>query len=410
MMYALLLLGGLCADPAGATLRGTVVDGDGKAITGARVNIATGAPKVGQGIFCPSCYRDCAKWTTSDDKGRFEFRNLDPALKFTVLVTAPTRRARWTKLFDPQTDEPKIVLEKLPANVPPEQVISGDIVDDRGAPIAGALVELVGGKTADRHWYGLVSDVDPTMSDAKGGFTLYLPPGYLQLDVFVAAYGYAGATITLKPGRERHRVVVPWGTRVSGRLVHAGQPVAGQRVAVVQMNRMAGHHFIKAVGDVTGADGKFVISHLPADEQYAIFSPVGEGPQKLVMTTKKFTASGNREARDLGDLELITPVRLAGRIEMPGGQPLPPNTRVAIDRDPAWDLIAAPVDKDGRFVVEGLPPETYHVRVAAKGFAIDGARVPYQMLQGGSFGLRLRESIDDLRIPLRVETGEDRER
>jgi len=69
-------------------------------------------------------------------------------------------------------------------------------------------------------------------------------------------------------------------------------------------------------------------------------------------------------------------------------------------RDPAWDLIAVSVAKDGTFAVEGLPPETYEVRVAAQGFVIDGTRLPFQVLHAQSFGMRLRESVADLRIPV----------
>jgi hypothetical protein len=69
-------------------------------------------------------------------------------------------------------------------------------------------------------------------------------------------------------------------------------------------------------------------------------------------------------------------------------------------RDPAWDLISVPVESDGKFAIDGLPPETYAIKFAAKEFEIDGKGVPYQLLGPQSLGLRLRESVEDLHIPL----------
>ena len=55
-----------------AVLTGSIVDQQGQPVSGARVDIAIAAPKIGPGIFCPSCYVDCAKHTTTDDDGQFE--------------------------------------------------------------------------------------------------------------------------------------------------------------------------------------------------------------------------------------------------------------------------------------------------------------------------------------------------
>src|SRR3954453_10646714 len=111
----------LSAEPAGLSLRGTVLDAEGKPIAGARVDIATAAPRVGQGLFCPSCYKDCAKWTRTDEQGRFEIRGLSPTLKFTVLASSPNKKAHQTKLIDPLLGDVKIVLETLPTDLPRER-------------------------------------------------------------------------------------------------------------------------------------------------------------------------------------------------------------------------------------------------------------------------------------------------
>src|SRR5262245_55338246 len=155
---------------------------------------------------------------------------------------------------------------------------------------------------------------------------MVLPEGYLSVDVRVTAQGYSGAQVAdVKPGPDRRAISVPSGTRLTGRLVNDGRPVPGLRVAVVQTDRGVGHLFIKAVGAVTDADGRFAMDRLPANDEYAIFTLVGAGPQPFVITTKKFKAHGDRQSRDLGDLGVIPARRIAGLIDVPSGQSLPAN-------------------------------------------------------------------------------------
>ena len=403
--FALLLSLSVCvvANQSGPALAGTVAEKGGLPVAGARVQIATAAPRFGAGLFCPSCYRDCAKWTNTDKDGKFALNGLDPSLKFTLLVVKPGMKALQTKLIDPLRGPIDLNMQPVEAGLDQDRLLRLQIVDASGKPIAGALVDIYGAKTNKQAWYGEVKGVDPTVSDSEGNAQLVLPPDFQTVDLDIAAHGTAGALLMgQSPGRSSHRVIVPVGTRVEARLIHKGKPVSGARIAVVQMNRFAGHHFVKAVGAVSDDVGKVVFEHLPAAEEYAIYSLTEGEPQPLVLKTRRFTANENGQSRNLGNLEMIAPQRLAGRLELPAGQTLPPNTKVAFDREPAWDLSSTPVKADGTFVMEGLPPETYSIRLVAKGYEIDGSGLPYQMLQGGSFGLHLSESIGDLRIPLKL--------
>lgn len=168
----------------------------------------------------------------------------------------------------------------------------------------------------------------------------------------------------------------------------------------MQLNRSSQGHFIRAVGDTTDDEGKFTFSNLPADQGYVIFTVVGDGPRESVLTTKRFLALGNGAERDLGALEAIAALRLAGRVELPDGQALPSGVKIVLGRNPAWDLISVAVGADGRFEIRGLPPESYVVGIAGDGLSIDAPRLTYQMLGETSFGLRLNQSIGDLRIPI----------
>ncbi len=164
----------LAADPAEATLHGKVLDARGQPLVAARVDIATAAPRVGRGLFCPSCYLDCRKSARTDGSGQFTIPALDPSLKFRVLISAPGKLAHMTKLVDPLAEVVGVTLEDLPKDLPPEHTVRGQVVDADGVPIEGALVDPGGAKTAGKRWWGAVN-VQPTVTDPKGQFVLLLP-------------------------------------------------------------------------------------------------------------------------------------------------------------------------------------------------------------------------------------------
>jgi hypothetical protein len=401
---AIALVLGLGLETASAdTLTGAVRDGQGRPIAGARVDVATAAPKVGPAMFCPSCYSDCAKWTRTDADGKFAIDKLNPGLKFRILATATDMISAMTRLVDPASENPAITLQPIPADLPPERMLKGRVVDESGAPVAGAFVSPAGAETVERRWWGLVEGIQPSVSDADGRFLMILDRSYRGIDVEVMSAGFAGTSAPLlAPGAMPHTITVPLGARVTGRLLDAGKPAAGVQVAVVQLERGAFGHFIKAVGSTTGNSGDFAFEHLPASQRYALFSNVSSNPPSSpVVETRTFTVPADGDSRDLGTLPARAPLSLSGRIVMPDGAKVSPEARVSLGRDPAWDLIATSVAEDGTFSFAPLPPEAYVVSVVAKGFELDISGLQYQPLGATSFGIRVEESIANLTIPMK---------
>lgn len=389
-----------------AVLLGKVTDEAGKPLAGARVDISTAAPKVGPGIFCPSCYLDCRKWTTTNELGEFELKSLDPGLKFRLVATAPMFRTKQTDLVDPASDALSITLAALPKDLDPARIVSGIVVDEVGTPIAGAFVEPYGGRTAERRWWGRVDDVEPVVTDHQGQFAMILPPGMLALDIEVIADGFCGVQVLLlEPGTKPAEVKLSDGARVTGRLVRDGQPVAGMSIAVVQTERGVGHGiFIAAVGDITRTDGSFEFKNLPTNQQYAIYTVVGDAKlsnSDSIIKTKTFKVPGSGESRDLGALAVTSPVTVRGKLQRIDNQPLPDNLKLSFGREPAWDLIGIPVDPDGTFEATGLPPETYQIRLGDRNLVVAADRIKYQMLSDQSFGIHVAKSMEDLVIPVK---------
>ena len=408
----LVMLGGVRGvaeevDTSRPSITGSVTGVDGTPLAGVRVDISTAAPKVGRGIFCPSCYLDCGKWATTDDDGQFTIASLDPTLKFHLVLTHPEYQTLQTPLIDPAGEAVSLSLDPLSEDIDPSRVVLG-VVTQNGTPVAGALVDPHGAKTVDRRWWGRVDGVTPTVTDAQGRFAMVLPDDYLGLDIRVEGHGFCGEQRELlKPGAEPQSIEVRTGATVTGRLMHHGQPVAGMSIAVVQLNRStADDIFIAAVGDVTDSEGRFEIRYLPPDQRYCIYSVAGEAKRSespFILTTKTFTMPGTDESRDLGDLEVSQPCSIRGRVVRSDGKPLPPNLRLSFGRDPAWDLVSALVEDDGSFEVTGLPPETYEVRVGDRDMVMASDQILFQMLSDVSFGIRLRQSIDDLVVPIQAK-------
>lgn len=415
-MKVMFLLSAVCAIAASSKctyasdLRGRVVDEEGKPIVGARIDVATAAPKVGRGIFCPSCYLDCRKWTRSDDKGEFVIRDLSPKLKFRILSTATGKQTRLSKHFDPDSGELSLVLDRFPADTPPERILLGEVVTVEGVPIAGALVEPYGAKTREKRWWGPV-EAQSAVTDDDGKFQMLLGADFQGVDLKVLADEMAGSqTQLLKPGKEVHRIVVPEGARVTGKLVRDGKPQPGMGVAVVQTNRSTDVLFIKAVSAVTDEQGNFHFWALPADQEYAIFSPVGQSDGEAhsdtrpIVTTKKFRVPEDGKTRELGSIEMTTGFNLTGKIVMTDGRAMPGDIKVLLGRDPAWDLVETAVDSDGQFEFRNIPTETYEVTILAKGFVVDASRSIRQPTQPNAIGVRLTKSTKVL-IPLRNESS-----
>ena len=417
-MYARMLLLLLALQISGSTSRsddtdlqrpsivGKVTDPDGKPLPGVRVDISTAAPKVGPGIFCPSCYLDCAKWSMTDDTGQFKLEKLDAKLKFRLVVAAPGRKTYQTKLIDPSETPVNIVLQPLPDDINPKRVVSGVVKNEQGIPVAGAFVEPYGAKTAVKRWWGQVDGVEPTVTDEKGRFAMLLPADFLALDIEVTGNGFCGLqVILLEPGAAPVDLEVKDGARVTGHLVHRGQPVANMTIAVVQMNRSAGDGiFIAAVSAVTDSEGAFEFRNLPPDQQYCIYSVVGDAKRTAsdrILTVKKFKVPASGMTRDVGRLEVSDPISIRGHVERIDGKPLPENLTLSFGREPAWDLIGIQVASDGSFEAAGLPPETYEIRIGNRELVIAANTLKYQMLSESSFGVHVTSSMEDLILPVK---------
>src|SRR5882724_9084781 len=93
-------VGILCGnEPVTAT--GRVVDADGKPVEHATVLVYEAGVKKGYSVFCPTCYTDCGKRSSTDTDGNFAIGGLSRDLLFTLLVVRDGYSAAYLRKVDP---------------------------------------------------------------------------------------------------------------------------------------------------------------------------------------------------------------------------------------------------------------------------------------------------------------------
>ena len=363
----------VAADVVHPDLTGAVFAKDGSPLT-ATVFIATAAPKIGTSTFCPSCYADCIKSAKADAEGDFKIASLDPQLTFKILAVAKGYQPKYVSKVDPATGPVRVVLDPIAAaDAAPDRSLRGRVVNTKGEPVVGAVVQRDGYRMKDgQGMWGVIDWIDPlAVTDENGEFLLTAKKPFDMLDVTVQARTFADKKFTqLSCGRTKDLVIAE-GATITGRVVAGGQPVQNIVVGVAGVQRdvmvWVGHF---EVG--TGENGRFSLVNLPPDTDYYIYGlmdstrPYGAIPIQTVHTGK------DGDTRDMDDLVAQPAHRLAGRVELADGSTIPPNTRLLIGRNEAWDTTQITLGPDGAFETTGVPAEQVSLSVRVPGFHISG--------------------------------------
>ena len=392
-------------------IQGIVSNEKGESVPNARVDVSTAAPISGPAIFCPSCYLDCQKWTTTNKAGHFKFADLDSRLEFRLVVSAVGYKTAQTELIAPGERNIDLTLQERPDTVDPLRTVSGVVKTDTGIPIQGALVDCVNtiGKDGLRWFYS--RGVAQAVTDAKGYFEIDLVDGVFGVDVEISAEGLSNRRfIGLNPNTDRQVFELLEGAHVTGSIKSNGRPVQGMTVSVAQTDQSyKGEKFFQKVIPVTtDAEGSFEFKNLFSDLEYCVYTVVGEADRSgsaEIIRTQKFVTPPNGKTLHVGGLTTVEPVSLSGRLVSSDRQPLE-KLNLSLKRDPAWDLIKVPVANDGFFRIDGLPPEVYEIRLASNQFDLDAGKIGSLLWTEKSIKRLIDKSISDIVLPISsVERG-----
>lgn len=386
-------------------LNGIVKAAGGAPVKGARVFIYTAGPRVGPGDICPSCYADCRKSAETDAQGKFKIASLDPKLLFRVLVAAKGFEPTFATKVDPVTGPLEMSLEKMKDAPPgPKHRVYGRIIDPQGRPVLGARIEQNGVTRGQSTRWGGSNGFDPlAISDENGEFLLRATEPYDSIILEISARGLATTNIAALTGEKGWLIRMNEGAAVSGRLVKNGQPLAGVGITLSGKNRRSGE-FTGFFDAVTDTQGRFHYFSIPAAGAFVVSAKMQTVREHGATLARTIQVAKDGETVQAGDLEVKPGVRLAGRVVLADGDPLPPGTKLTTAREEAWDSLSVELPPDGSFNLPNLPAESLHLSARVKGYRLSLKNPSLDRLNG--FSVMGRLTKDTMGFILLLEPGE----
>ncbi len=157
----------------------------------------------------------------------------------------------------------------------------------------------------------------------------------------------------------------------------------------------------------TDENGRFTFVNLPPNVQYNLYGIMNTlRPYGTISQTQISTGADGSKA-DAGDINVTPGHRLAGKVVLSDGKPVPRQTRLMIGMDQAWDSTETVLDENGHFAVAGLPDGVVNMSVRVSGYFLSFKNASHDQLNPRMLG-RVDHDITNLTILL--DKGREPER
>lgn len=361
-----------------ATANGKVLGADGKPVEHATVLVYEARTRYGYSVYCPTCWVDCGKRTTTNADGKYSISGLDPDLIFKLLVVRNGYKTVFVDKVDPlKGSAADAVLKPEGVAAEPSQTVRGRIVDDHGNPVRDVVVEQQGvtfnGPRGLRRSFGPDDSPDwiqpLAATDEHGEFEIAYAKPAVEITLNVSPRAMAPKLVTLPTGPEKRTISVTQGTTLRGRLLQPdGTPAGNAEIGVFVHSRMSGTVFPEVrIG--TKDDGTFAITNIPAGRIWYVYPKMESlATRGLAGDAVPIETKDDGEEMDVGTINLRTAYKLRGKVVLSDGKPVPPGMHVALSSDAGFDSQIATIAEDGSFEFRGLSKGVYSIAPGVRGY------------------------------------------
>ncbi|HET9229567.1 MAG TPA: carboxypeptidase-like regulatory domain-containing protein, partial [Thermoanaerobaculia bacterium] len=328
----------------GATLTGRVVDPKGKPVPDGEVFLLD---KPSNPNEMERALKDLKPTVKTSTDGGFSIEDLARGAPVHVVVRSPGFLVAQVRAVRPPTEKPVVI------RLEPSADLKGRVVDEAGAPVPGARIELV--------WQDYLPEepdrpvgrpiLRNTRADEDGRFQVRgLPEGSAQVSAAAPAFVPLQAVEVSLPRPEELRLVLERGAVLQGRVTTAaGEPVPGVRVGV------------SGAAAATNDDGLYWLEGAEVGRQEVIFLHPTHG-----RVAKPFEI---QPGVNVLDLAFEAGIEVSGRVIDGSGKPVP-GARVELSPEYRFDprQYRDFAGDDGRFRLSMVVPGKYRLSAGADGF------------------------------------------
>ena len=356
---------------------------DGEVFTGqhvpkdATVFITRAWPREGLAYCCPSCCRDCTRSARTDAQGKWRISGLDNALTFDLLVIADGCSPQVIPHVDP-AKHLSIIVPMAPRDLAlfsPERIVRGRIIDAAGKPVLRAEVspqllwnpDFRGGRNSP------VDGLDPVaITDADGRFQLTCASPCAGMDLSVEARGFSQVCKRrVRSGETQTTIELHEGATISGQLTLAGRPLPNVDLQLCDVDRGgSGPNCFQRIEIGTNDKGRFEFVNLRAPGEYILCATMDSASKLGCIPQTRVQVGADGQIVELPPFAVAPGRLIAGRVIVPAGKTLPPDARVTLSANEAWDAASHPLAPDGRFEFANVPDGKFALSLDAPGLWI----------------------------------------